>query len=519
MKSLIKRFAKKGVFILFLMIIGFSIFSGAEEEGSKNKKAAMNMGGDNMIGDPMTITAGGVKISALKQQLIGVKVQTVKKRKLTKTIRTVGRVEYDERRLGEVNLKVEGWIEKLYADYTGRYVRKGEPLFKLYSPELLNAQEEYLLTTSGLTGSALRSSARTKLLLWDIAESQIERLEKTRKPATLLEILSPFSGYIISKSIVEGGHVRPGQPLLRIADIKKVWVLGDIYENEVPLVKLGQKVGVTSKSFPGEYFSGSITYIYPELNLKTRSVTIRIELDNPKEKFKPGMFTSIQIAIDIGSHVAVPESAILNSGVRAVAFLSQGNGIYNPREVKVGSLIDGYYQVKDGLKSGDVVVSSGNFFLDSESKLMSSSEGMMGLIGMGDWKMEHSKMGEMDMSGMDMSGMDMKGMDMKGMKMDGKNMSGMDMEGMKMDPGAGSKNAEAMKSMEKSNRKPMSGMAMGKTDGPGSVAAGSAVVPAKMAGKESAPMEGMKMGEGNDSKAKGSMEKKEEGNPSMENNQ
>ena len=413
----------KGFFLISVFLL-FGVFGCnllAEESSSNNTTdTTAKVEEQKTPPDPMKGSKGMVMINPVKQQLIGVKKYTVQEKNLVKIIRTVGRVEYDERLLREVNLKVEGWVKRLYADYTGKYVRKGEPLFKLYSPELLNAQEEYLLTTSGRVGFSLKSSARTKLLLWDISESQINQLEKSKKPNTLLEILSPMSGYIISKSIIEGGHVKPGKTLLKIADIKKVWILGDIYENELPFIKRDQKVTITSQSFRGQHYSGTISYIYPNLNLQTRSVKIRIELDNPDELFKPGMFTNIQIEVDIGSQLAVPESAVLNSGVRQVVFISKGDGVFIPYDVDTGSLINGYYPIKKGLKRGDVVVSSANFFLDSESKLTATMEGMMGLVGMGDWKMEHSKMGEMDMSGM------------KGMKMgegsDSKNKGNMNMQ-------------------------------------------------------------------------------------------
>jgi len=385
--------------VLFLGVFGFTLLT---EKGSSDdkKNVVAKVEEEKTYLDPMKGSMGPVMINLMKQQLIGVKKYTVQEKKLVKTIRTVGRVEYDERLLREVNLKVEGWVERLYADYEGKYVREGEPLFKLYSPELLNAQEEYLLATSGRTSSRLKSSAKTKLLLWDISESQIDRLEKSKKPTTLVEILSPASGYIISKSIIEGGHVKPGRTLFQIADIKKVWILGDIYENELPFIKLGQKVTITSQSFPGRYYSGTISYIYPNLNLQTRSVKIRIEMENSEEILKPGMFTNIQIEVNTGIHLAVPESAVLNSGIRQIVFISKGNGIFIPNEVDTGSLVNGYYPIQNGLAKGDVVVSSANFFLDSESQLTASMEGMMGLIGMGDWKMEHSRMGEMDMGGM-----------------------------------------------------------------------------------------------------------------------
>ena len=429
MKTKNNRQFWKAFFLLpVILLIGNFVFTALAEKGSSNDKkdVVAKIEEEKTYLDPMKGSMQPVMINPMKQQLIGVKKYTVQEKKLVKTIRTVGRVEYDERLLREVNLKVEGWVERLYADYEGKYVREGEPLFKLYSPELLNAQEEYLLTTSGRTSSSLKSSAKTKLLLWDISESQINRLEKSKKPTTLLEILSPTSGYIISKSIIEGGHVKPGQPLLQIADIKKVWILGDIYENELPFIKLGQKVTITSQSFPGRYYSGNIAYIYPNLNLQTRSVKIRIEMENPEEILKPGMFTNIQIDVDKGSHLAVPESAVLNSGVRKVVFVSKGNGILTPNEVDTGSLINGYYPIKKGLAKGDVVVSSANFFLDSESQLTATMEGMMGLVGMGDWKMEHSKMGEMDMSGMDMGAM----------------------QGMKMGEGSDSKNEGTMNMQE-----------------------------------------------------------------------
>jgi len=429
MKAWKNKYLLKALFIIcVLLVLGVFSFLALAEKGlsEDTNDITAKVKEEKTYLDPMKGSLGAVRINPMKQQLIGVKKYTVQEKKLVKKIRTVGRVEYDERLLREVNLKVEGWVEQLYADYEGKYVREGEPLFKLYSPELLNAQEEYLLTTSGRTSSRLKSSAKTKLLLWDISESQINRLEKSKKTTTLLEILSPASGYIISKSIIEGGHVKPGQTLLQIADIKKVWILGDIYENELPFIKLGQKVAITSQSFAERYFSGTIAYIYPNLNPQTRSVKIRIEMENPDEILKPGMFTNIQIEVDKGIHLAVPESAVLNSGVRKVVFISKGEGMFVPREVNTGSLVNGYYPIQNGLAKGDVVVSSANFFLDSESQLTATMEGMMGLIGMGDWKMEHSKMGKMDMSGM---------------------------QGMKKEEGSVSKNEPAMKKPEGSKGK------------------------------------------------------------------
>jgi len=199
-----KQFWRAFFLVLFILFFGIFVLSALAEKGSSNntKNVVAKTKEEKTYLGPMKGSMGTVMINPMKQQLIGVKKYTVQEKKLVKTLRTVGRVEYDERLVGEVNLKVEGWVERLYADYTGKYVKEGEPLFKLYSPELLNAQEEYLLTTSGRTSSSLKSSAKTKLLLWDISQSQIKKLEKSKKPTTLLDILSPASGYIISKSII-----------------------------------------------------------------------------------------------------------------------------------------------------------------------------------------------------------------------------------------------------------------------------------------------------------------------------
>lgn len=374
----------------------------------------MKMGGMNMPGMNMKkMKPGTIMINMAKQQLIGVKKEIVKKRYLEKIIRTVGRVEYDERRIKEVNLKVEGWIKKLYADYTGKYIKKGEPLFTFYSPQLLSAQEEYLLTLKTYSkkkivkqSGGMVSLAKTKLLLWDITEKQIKQLEKAGKPLIYLSILSPISGFIISKSVLEGGYVKPGNTLYKIADLSNVWINADIYEYELPFVKTGQVAMVTLISQPGDILKGQVSYIYPYMEEKTRSVRVRLEFSNKDQKLKPGMFANVHIHVDMGEQLSISEGAVLNTGLQQTVFLSKGNGIFEPRKVKLGNPIENYYPVMEGLKEGEEIVSSANFLIDSESKLTASMEGMMGLLGMGDWKMESAEMGEMDMGSMDMSGME-----------------------------------------------------------------------------------------------------------------
>lgn len=380
----------------------------------EGKMKGMKMDGMKMPGMKMKgMKPGSVMINMSKQQLIGVKTELTQKRHLEKIIRTVGKVEYDERLVKEINLKIEGWIKKLYADYTGKYVKKGDPLFTFYSPQLLSAQEEYLLSVKAIIGKSnnqrfygVDGSAKTKLLLWDLTENQIKQLEKSGKPSRYQSILSPVSGFIISKSVLEGGHIKPGKTLYKIADLSKVWIYADVYEYELPFVKLGQVAMVTLSSQPGNILKGQVSYIFPFMEEKTRSVRVRLEFSNADKKLKPGMFANVHIHAEIGEQLSISEGAVLNSGLQQTVFLVKGNGMFEPKKVKLGNPIGNFYPVIEGLKEGEVVVSSANFLIDSESKLTASMEEMMGLTGMGDWKMESAKMGKMDMDGMDMSGME-----------------------------------------------------------------------------------------------------------------
>jgi len=237
------------------------------------------------------------------------------------------------------------------------------------------------------------------MLLWDITEEQIDEIEKKGEPILYPSMLSSIDGYVIEKSILKGGYFKPGTTLFKIADLSDIWLLAEIFEYEIPLVKLGQKITFQCTSYPGEIFSGTISYIYPFLNKKTRSVQVRVVIPNPDLKYQPDMFAKVTIQIDFGNAVAVPSSAVLDSGNRKTVFLKRGKGMFEPREVKLGQNIGDFYPVLEGLAMGDEVVTSANFLIDSESQLMASMEGMMGLTGMGDWKMEGSKMdmGDMDM--------------------------------------------------------------------------------------------------------------------------
>jgi membrane fusion protein, copper/silver efflux system len=349
-----------------------------------------------------------IEISPEQQQLIGVKTVKVAVKSMQKVIRTVGRIEADEQKLATINTKVEGWIEKLYVDYTGRYVRKGEPLVGIYSPELLATQQEYLSilkwtakktvpeeqpgadaqsgrdqTKSEATSepvSELRdmiakdaeatlAAARERLRLWDISEEQINRIEETGKPVRTLIIYSPVSGFVTQKAAIQGMKVTPGEKLFDIADLSTLWMLADIYEYELPFVRVGQQARITLAYFPGREMTSRIDYIYPTISADTRTAKVRLTLQNPKGDFKPQMFTNVEIRISLGKKLVVPESAVIDTGVEQVVYVDRGNGVYEPRVVQVGLRADGAVEVLRGLKGGEKVVSSANFLIDSEAQL------------------------------------------------------------------------------------------------------------------------------------------------------
>jgi Cu(I)/Ag(I) efflux system membrane fusion protein len=327
--------------------------------------------------------AGTVRLSPDRQQFLGVVLTAVERRPLTREIRTVGRVEYDERRLAFVNTKFGGWIERLDVDFTGVFVRKGQTLMAIYSPELVSAQEEYLLALKAVRSMPARSSprelldaARRRLLLWDIRQEHIDELERTGRARRTLDIHSPISGYVIEKMALQGLRVEPGMNLYKIADISRVWIDAAVYEYEVPLIKLGQEATVDLSYAPGEILRGTVSYIYPYLDEKTRTVRVRVEFPNPHGNLKPGMYADVVLKAERGEALAVPQTAVLDTGSRKLVFVSRGDGRFDPREIRTGYVAGGYYQVLEGLKPGEKVVTSANFLIDSESQL-STSTGQM----------------------------------------------------------------------------------------------------------------------------------------------
>ena len=373
---------------------------------------------------------GAVAIPAVARQLIGVRSTSAAYTTLTQEIRTVGTVGYDERGLTQITLKISGWVREVFVNSVGRAVRKGEPLFTFYSPDLLATQDEYLLalkmqaqlTTSPLdeakaNAAALVASARERLRLWDLTDGQITALERRGKAEPLLTVYAPSSGIVLKREALPGKYVEPGTTLYEVADLSTVWISADIYESEVASVKLDQPISVSFAAYPGETFHGNMAYIYPLLNQETRTVRVRFELPNPGLKLKPGMYGNVTLQTDAAKALVVPKEAVLETGLRQLVFVDRGQGKYEQTLVKLGRRNQDHVEVMEGLKEGDRIVTSANFLLDAESKLTSASsmQSMMGRIGMGDWQMRGAHEGKME--GMQMG--DMKGMpmgDMKGME-------------------------------------------------------------------------------------------------------
>lgn len=327
-----------------------------------------------------------VEIPTDQQQLIGVRTVKAAIKPLHRIIRTVGRIEYDERKLATANTKIEGWIEKLHVDYTGRYVKKGEPLAEIYSPELVATQQEFLnvlrWASQGQSvkdertalllvkdAQTMLEAAKERLRLWDISDEQIKKIETTGKPIRTLTIYSPVSGYVLQKMAVQGMRVMPGEKLFDVVDLSSVWIVADIYEYELPLIKVGQPARIGLSYFPGQEFSSRVDYVYPSLAGETRTAKVRFTIPNAKGTLKPQMFTNVEIRVNLGRRLAVPAEAVIDTGARQIVYLDKGEGYFEPREVTIGLKVDELVEITDGIKAGDKVASSANFLIDSEAQL------------------------------------------------------------------------------------------------------------------------------------------------------
>ncbi|MGH9258061.1 MAG: efflux RND transporter periplasmic adaptor subunit [Vicinamibacterales bacterium] len=331
---------------------------------------------------PGAVARGEVSLDPQRQQLIGVRLAPVTRAPIAATVRTTGVVRYDETRLADVNVKLEGWIRELHADYTGQFIQRGQPLFALYSPDLFTTQQEYLLaleTRDRVKGSAIPDAreyadriveaTRQRLRLWDLPPEEIAALEETGRALDAITFRSPVSGFVIEKQALRGMHVTSGQTLYKVADLSVVWVEADVYEQEMALARVGQRATVTLDAYPGESFNGRAIYIYPFVDENTRTVKVRFQFANTRGRLKPGMYAHVELRVGGGMALTVPSNALLDSGAQQVVFVAQGDGYFTPRSVKVGRRLADRVEILDGLEEGEQVATGATFFLDSESQL------------------------------------------------------------------------------------------------------------------------------------------------------
>ncbi|HZX31491.1 MAG TPA: efflux RND transporter periplasmic adaptor subunit [Rhodocyclaceae bacterium] len=338
--------------------------------------------------DAEPASANQIKISTDKVQKLGVRTEAAQLRSLDRVVRASGRIEPDERRTYAISPKFEGYVERLFVNVTGQPVGKGQALFEVYSPELVSAQREYAIAAQGVEslqgagGQAqegmkqLAESSLLRLRNWDISEAQVKALAKTGETRRTLTFRSPVSGIVTEKKAVQGMRFMPGEALYQVADLSSVWVVADVFEQDIGLVKSGAKAKVRINAYPDKVFEGSVTYVYPTLKAETRTVPVRIELPNPGQLLKPAMFAQVELPVGgKGRVVTVPTSAVIDSGTRQIVLVQQGEGRFEPREVKLGARGDDYVEVIDGVKDGEPVVVSANFLIDAESNLKAAVGG------------------------------------------------------------------------------------------------------------------------------------------------
>lgn len=331
---------------------------------------------------------GSVQITAEKQQLIGVEYGTVEYETVKNTIRAVARVALDETKIAKVHSKLEGWVDEVFVDFTGKQVRQGDRLLTVYSPEALATQQEYLLAIKAqhtlhdnpvheMLGSTenLVAAAKKRMELWDIGEEQIAAITASGTPLKNLTVTSPITGFVMERGVFPKQRIMPDTALYTIADLSRVWVIADVFEYEASNVRVGAPATMTLSYLPGRIFRGKVNYILPQVDAATRTLKVRIEFANPDFALKPEMYGEVDFQTGGGRRLVVPQTAVLNSGDRQVVFVDRGKGYFEPREVKLGGRSDGRVEIVSGLERGERIVISGNFLIDSESQLKTALGG------------------------------------------------------------------------------------------------------------------------------------------------
>ncbi|HUH64588.1 MAG TPA: efflux RND transporter periplasmic adaptor subunit [Terracidiphilus sp.] len=332
------------------------------------------------------LPAGAVQITREKQQLIGVEYGTAEYETTRDSIRAAARVTLDETRIAKVQPKIEGWIDQVFVDFTGKLVNKGDPLLTIYSPEALATQQEYLLAIKAqhlmhdnpvheMLGSTenLVAAAKKRLELWDISDAQIDQIGRTGETLKNLTLNSPISGFVMERNAFPKQRVNADTVLYTVADLSNVWVVADVFEYEAANVRLGEAATLTLDYVPGRAFHGRVSYILPQVDPATRTLKVRLQFENPGYQLKPDMYGQIEIQTGGARRLVVPQSAVLNSGERQVVFVDRGSGYFEPRTVQIGAQTDGHIEIVSGLKPGERIVTSGNFLIDSESQLKAAA--------------------------------------------------------------------------------------------------------------------------------------------------
>ena len=341
--------------------------------------------------DPASMPMGTIRMSEEKQQLIGVQFGDVTPGAGTHSFRSAGKVAMDETRFSKVQTRIDGWIEKVYVDFTGKFVEKGQPLLTMYSPEMLASQQEYLLalrsreimkgsplSTSQEQSDSLVAAARKRLELFSLSDAQIQQITTTQQPLTNITIYSPISGYVMMRNAFPKQRITPETELYTIVDLSRVWIIADVFENEASMIQMGMPAQISLSYGGGRKINGRVSYIQPLVDPTTRTLKVRIETGNPDMILKPDMFVDVDFSVTMSARMTVPAEAVLDTGLKKTVFVDRGNGYLEPRQVETGERIGDRIEITKGLMPGDRIVISSHFLIDSESKLKSSAGGMAG---------------------------------------------------------------------------------------------------------------------------------------------
>ncbi len=350
---------------LFVVLVGFASVGVTEEAGHEHAPK---------ISEGMPEERVPITVSGTAQAGVGLKTQIVSRETLVHTIRTVGSITTDQTKEARVSMRISGWIEKIHADYVGKSIKKGAPLFDLYSPELVSTQNEYLsaIKQGGALATEVSETALERMRLWGVSNSEIAKLSARGTAQRAITFYAPVDGVIISKSAILGSYVTPDTELYYLADLSKVWLLLTLYESDISLIHVGDKIDATLPYDKSKHYIGTINYVYPELDPETRTVKARVEVNNADGFLRPGMFTNVEIKKELPDTLVIPDDAVIDTGVRKLVFVKTGDVTFEPRQVEIGPRINGQMTILSGLKMGEAVVVSASFLIDAESRMQAA---------------------------------------------------------------------------------------------------------------------------------------------------